>query len=219
MKFTDKCKVCIRNGDLEGLKELSKKIPVEKWRVNLDEFAASHSQLEIVEWLHHNNYRMRWLNVAFGAGRSRNRKILELAYRSDPDSDFGFRLLYWAIFSRKQHVLEWSQSLAPPIPLEWSLVTCAIEENNMESLRWLIMNRCPFGKSFRYFGATSRKDLMLELCSEHTQKIQEVERLWRSFGDGGCLDHEEYVEWPPEEVMKDMIEIMNETLFSELISK
>jgi hypothetical protein len=85
----------------------------------------------------------------------------------------------------------------------------------MKSLRWLIVNECPFGETRKKFDFEFER-IILKKVTHHTQNVKEVWRLWKSFGDGGCSRYEKYVEWPPEEVMKDVIELMTLSLMSEI---
>jgi hypothetical protein len=213
MKFVGRCKVCVRNGDLEGLKKLSSNLSVRKWKQGLDELAASISQSEIVEWLYQNNYRMRWHLVIDEACKVKCRKILEFAYRTE--SYTGITILLHAISFECSEILDWSQTLNPPIPLNWYMIIFSIEYGRMKSLEWLLLNGCPFGDFQQKFDFEFERTL-LEKVTRHTQNVEEVWKLWKSFGDEECSRHEKYVEWPPEEVMKDVIELMTLSLISEL---
>jgi hypothetical protein len=214
----DKCAMCVMRGDLEGLKKLKKEIPVRR-RSNLDRLAASYSRLEIVKWLHRINYRMNWRIVVYEASKVRCWEILKFAYETGPAVTTRLNILYWAVSHDSIDILDWSQTLNPPMPLEWSLIECAIEKNSIKSLRWLIVNECPFGETRKKFDFEFKR-IMLTKVTHHTQNVEEMWRmwrLWRSFGNGGCSRYEKYVEWPPEEVMKDVIELMTLSLMSELI--
>lgn len=230
MAFTRKCLQYVKEGDIDQLEKLTLKYPVSQWRVKIDSEAAWRSQLKVVIWLRDSGYRMNWRRVAVEACQADCLEIVQLSYREVEHTnreDLECYLLISAVNNKRYAILEWSQTLSPPIRLIRVLINVAIENQDCKILEWLLKNGCPIPNDFHRYLKRSKEPLSEILhfykapgkweCREGRQEecrycqIEKIPKVWEEWSEyQGEGEYSTYIQWPPEEVMEEIVKMMTQ---------